>query len=242
MEQDRSRLRPAYILHRRPYSNSSLLVECFTPEQGRFPAIAKGVRSQTKGDSALLEPFQSLLIRFSGRGEVKTLTAFEASAVSEPLQGRILFCGFYLNELLMHLLGRSDPHERLFQVYSKALQELRHSENPDRVLRWFEIELLNELGYGLQLGQEADTGTPVKPDEHYQYELERGPVLSTANGSTVRGRTLLHLAGREGQELSREGWREARELMRKVISHYLGGKALKSRELFQIASDNTYEQ
>jgi DNA repair protein RecO (recombination protein O) len=242
MEQDRTRLCPAFVLHRRPYSNSSLLLECFTPRQGRFPAIAKGVRSSNKGNSAQLQPFQSLLIRFTGRGEVKTLTVYEASAAPIQLQGRILFCGFYLNELLMHLLGRSDPHERLFQVYTEALQQLRQSENPDRVLRWFEIELLSELGYGLLLEHEAETGVPIEPDERYHYELERGPLRSSGNGTTVRGRTLLRLAGRKEQELDRDGWREARELMRRVINHHLGGRALKSRELFQLTSENSHEQ
>jgi DNA repair protein RecO (recombination protein O) len=219
-----------------------LLLECFTPRQGRFPAIAKGVRSSNKGNGAQLQPFQPLLMRFAGRGEVKTLTAFEASAEPARLQGRILFCGFYLNELLMHLLGRSDPHERLFEVYTEALQQLRRSENPDRVLRWFEIELLNELGYGLLLEQEAETGVPIEPDERYHYELERGPVRSPGNGATVGGRTLLQLAGRKEQELDRDGWREARELMRRVINHHLGGRVLKSRELFQLTSENSHEQ
>jgi DNA repair protein RecO (recombination protein O) len=195
-----------------------------------------------KANVGQLQPFQPLLIGFSGRGEVKTLTAFEASATPTQLQGRILFCGFYLNELLMHLLGRSDPHERLFEVYTEALQQLRQSENPDRVLRWFEIELLNELGYGLLLEHEAETGVPIEPNERYHYELERGPVRGSGNGSTVRGRTLLQLAGRGGEDLDKEGWREARELMRKVISHHLGGRVLKSRELFQITSDSIHEQ
>jgi DNA repair protein RecO (recombination protein O) len=242
MQQDRSRLSPAFILHSRPYSNSSLLLECFTPEQGRFPAIAKGVRSSKKGNSALLQPFQPLLLRFSGRGEVKTLTAFEASSAQIKLQGQHLYCGFYLNELLINLLGRSDPHEDLFEIYAQALKQLRQSQNPDRVLRWFEIQLMNELGYGLQLEYEAETGVPIKPDERYHYELERGPVLSSGNnGSAVTGRTLLRLAGRDDQQLDRDGWREARELMRRVINHHLGGRALKSRELFQLAGDNNHE-
>jgi DNA repair protein RecO (recombination protein O) len=242
MEQDRLRLSPAFILHSRPYSNSSLLLECFTPDQGRFPAIAKGVRSSKKGNSALLQPFQPLLLRFSGRGEVKTLSAFEASGGQIRLQGSSLYCGFYLNELLMNLLGRSDPHEHLFEFYAEALNQLRHSQNPDRVLRWFEVRLLNELGYGLELEHEVDTGVPIEVDERYHYELERGPVLSSENnGSAVTGRTLLRLAGREDQELDRDGWREARELMRRVINHHLGGKALKSRELFQLASDTSHE-
>jgi DNA repair protein RecO (recombination protein O) len=240
MQRDRSLLSPAFILHRRPYSNSSLLLECFTPHQGRFPAIAKGVQSARNTGAAQLQPFQPLLIRFSGRGEVKTLTAFEATVAQSQLEGRALFCGFYLNELLMHLLGRADPHERLFQVYAEALEQLKQGDNPDRVLRCFEIELLNELGYGLLLEQEAETGVPIEPEGRYHYELEKGPLRESGNAWTVSGRTLLQLAGRE-QRLDRDGWREARELMRRVIAHHLGGRALKSRELFQIANKNDHD-
>ncbi len=235
MDQERARLFPAYILHRRPYSDSSLLLECFTPQQGRFPAIAKGVRSARKVDAAQLQPFRPLLIRISGRGEVRTLSAFETTGEQSQLQGRILFCGFYLNELLMNLLERDDPHERLFEVYADVLGRLKQGENPDRVLRRFEIELLHELGYGMLLEHEAETGMPIEPDGRYHYQPEHGPVKDCGRVWTVSGRTLLQLAGRE-QRLDNDGWREARELMRRVIAHHLGGRVLKSRELFQVSS------
>ncbi len=240
MDQERTRLFPAYILHRRPYSDSSLLLECFTPRQGRFPAIAKGVRSARRADASQLQPFRPLLIRFAGRGEVRTLSAFESAGEHSQLQGRTLFCGFYLNELLMNLLERDDPHERLFEVYAEALGRLKQSENPDRVLRWFEIELLHELGYGLLLEQEAETGLPIEPDERYHYQPEQGPIRNCGPAWSVSGRTLLQLAGRE-QRLDKEGWREARELMRRVIAHHLGGRVLKSRELFQVSSSKKHD-
>ena len=233
MDQDRSRLHPAFILHRRPYSNSSLLLECFTPDRGRFPAIAKGTLSgRTAVVATSLQPFRPLLLQASGRGEVRTVTTVEPDGRPIALQGEALYCGFYLNELLMRLLGRFDPHPTLFSRYRNALEQLLPEEGRDQVLRQFELELLSELGYGLLLEQEAVTGLPIQPDTQYYYILERGPSRDKVNEAPpVSGRTLLVLAGRETQ-MGDGGWREARELMRHVLTSYLGDRPLKSRELF----------
>ena len=232
MDQDRSRLHPAFILHRRPYSNSSLLLECLTPEQGRFPAIARGTLSGRAATASVLQPFRPLLIQTSGRGEVKTLTSVEADGRPVALQGEALYCGFYLNELLMRLLGRFDPHPVLFSLYGSALKGLPHREKREHTLRQFELALMTELGYGLLLEQEAETGLPIQPDVQYYYVLERGPSRNKVNEALpISGRSLLVLAGREPQ-MGPGGWREARELMRHVLARYLGDHPLKSRELF----------
>jgi DNA repair protein RecO (recombination protein O) len=233
MDPDHSRLHPAFILHRRPYSNSSLLLECFTPEQGRFPAIAKGVRSgRAATHVSSLQPFQPLLLRASGRGEVQTIAAVEPNGPPVPLQGEALYCGFYLNELLMRLLGRSDPHPMLFSKYQFTLEQLPPTAGRDRVLRRFELALLTELGYGLLLDREAETGLPIRIDEQYHYVVELGPVRTTIKTAVpISGRTLLVLAGLES-EMNPDGWREARELLRRVLTRYLGDQPLKSRELF----------
>ncbi len=242
MGAERSILHQAYILHRSAYSNSSLLLECFTAEEGRFPAIAKGVQGGRHGNAASsLQPFHPLLIQVSGRGEVKTLGRYEAASPAHALKGNSLYCGFYLNELLMRLLGRSDPHSALFGQYHLALEELADSTGPvDRPLRRFEVGLMNELGYGLLLEQEADSGVPVEPEGRYYYEPERGPVPVYGNQPSIAGKTLLTLAGRTaGQEEPDDTtWREARGLMRSVLVRYLGDRPLKSRELFQSVRSN----
>lgn len=120
-DRNRYQLEPAFLLHRRSYSNSSLLVECLTLHHGRFPAIAKGVIGGRGTGAALLQPFVPLKLNWSGRGEVKTITGFEQSGKNMELQGRTLYCGFYLNELLMRLLQRNDPYEELFGYYTEAL-------------------------------------------------------------------------------------------------------------------------
>jgi DNA repair protein RecO (recombination protein O) len=234
MDHKRSTLYRTFILHRRDYSNSSLLLECFSAEHGRFPAIAKGVRTKRRNEASLLQPFQPLLIQVSGRGEVKSVTAFEQDGAAIPLQGQPLFCGLYLNELLHCLLGRSDPHQGLFHLYHKTLLQLVSSSTIDLVLRYFEIELLAELGYGLLLESDAETGMPIESAATYKYELEKGPIKAVAGGnSVIRGETLLALSNRELQ-LDDRGRQEAREMMRPILHHYLGGRPLKSRELFQI--------
>jgi len=221
----------AYLLHRRPYSNSSMLVECFTNDLGRFPAIAKGVRSGRGVGVAVLQPFRPLTINVSGKGEVKTLTGFEQTSPESELKGKALYSGFYLNELLMRLLARNDPHERLFWIYQQTLERLHIVQQLEMTLRRFELGLLNELGYGLVLTQDVETGADIEREKLYFYELERGPIkVAQGNSNVVRGSTLLALAGND--TMDRVEQREARGLMRRVLSHYLGDTPLKSRELF----------
>ncbi len=227
-----SSLHSAFILHSRPYSNTSLLLECFTASCGRFPVIAKGVKSKRSGTAGLLRPFSPLLVGWRGTGEVKTLTTCEASAPAIVLSKKLLFCGFYINELTMRLLGRQDPHVRLFEFYSESLGRLAVADEVEQVLRQYERVLLSELGYGLLLNQEAGTGDPVDPEKHYRYDIENGPVLIGSSSTlSISGSTLLALE--HNQRLDSDGRREARALMRKVLAHYLGDKPIKSRELFQ---------
>jgi len=228
-------LSPAFLLHRRLYSNHALLVECYTPGEGRFPAIARGARGGKREVAALLQPFVPLLIRCSGRGEVRSLNRYEAASVPVELRGRALYCGFYLNELIMRLTQRGDPHEQLFGVYVDTLEQLASVAQIEPVLRRFEVNMLDILGYGLLLDREADTGAPLEPDRRYHYLLEQGPVPAQEGDSgVIRGATLLALHNRIDPDV--EQLHEARWLLRHVLSHYLGNKPLKSRELFRSMS------
>ncbi len=225
-------LHQAYLLHRAPYSNSSLLIECFTLSEGRFPAIAKGVQKAGRPKSAgLLQPFQPLILKWSGKGEVKSLTGYEAASKPHNLKGSALYCGFYLNELLLRLTRREDPHENLFVFYSQTLKKLEEEETVEQTLRQFEIRMLDELGYGLLLGSEYDSGEAVSPAARYNYQIEKGPVLSdSSDNQSVSGKTLLAL--QEDRKLDDREILEARFLLRRILKYYLGDKPLKSRELF----------
>ena len=237
--QPSSGLQPAYLLHRRPYSNTSLLVECFSALQGRLPAIAKGVigGKGKRAAAGLLQPFVPMLIRCSGRGEVKNLAQYEALSPAITLQGRTLYCGFYVNELLMRLLQRNDPHEALFALYDKTLRELASALKVEQTLRQFEVSLLGELGYGLVLDRDVSSGEPLNPERRYQYLFEQGPVATVGSEtSSIKGSTLLAL--HRNEPLGPQALREARQMMRHILSAYLGEKPLKSRELFRSSIDS----
>lgn len=229
----RDRLEQAFVLHRRDYANTSLLLEVFSGPEGRFPAIAKGAKRGRLPTAVLLQPFTPLWLSWSGRGEVRTLARVEAAGSAPTLSGKALFCGFYLNELLMRLLGRNDPHEDLFAFYHAALTRLAEGTDLDGSLRQFELRLLQDTGYALDLAREWDTGRPVAAGHAYVYEPERGmrAAVGPEDGPLVRGETLLALAA--GEPLAGGLAREARDLMRAALGPYLGTRPLKSRELFQ---------
>ncbi|MCU7917406.1 MAG: DNA repair protein RecO [Candidatus Thiodiazotropha sp. (ex Epidulcina cf. delphinae)] len=229
----RFELIPAFVIHRRDYRNTSLLLELFTPDHGRLPAIARGAKSGRSSRAMLLQPFGPLLVSLSGRGEVKRVVGVEADGRPYRLVGEKIYSGFYLNELLMRLLERRDPYPSLYLLYHQQLARLASEEPADQCLRDFEIQLMKELGYGLLLDHTADTGEPVEPEQVYDYLIELGPVRSVGEQTDVRihGRTLICLDNRE--RLDEQGAFEAKRLMRRIISFYLGDKPLKSRELFQ---------
>lgn len=227
-------LQPAYLLHRRPYRETSLLLEAFTPEHGRIGLVARGARRGRSGQQAMLQPFVPLLLSWSGRGELVTLTGAEMVTGGAPrLSGRRLLSAFYLNELLQRLLHRHDPHPALFQDYAVCLQRLAVDSDEAWALRLFEKSLLQELGYGLALTHEAGSGTAVQPQLNYCYHFERGPHPAEGapqEGVALSGKTLLALA--EMLSPDAEAEREAKRLMRSILNQYLGERPLHSRELF----------
>lgn len=230
---DPGSLLQAFVLHRRDYGDTSLLVEMFAIGRGRLPVIAKGARRAHNPVSALLQPFQPLWLGVVGRGEVRTLTRVEAAGPAIRLSGRPLLCGFYLNELLVRLLGREDPHDPLFAFYHAALVALSANDDLDTVLRQFEIRLLDELGYAMTLDVEASGGNPVDADGVYLFDPGDGARRAGPNAvaDTLSGATLLALS--KGVPLSPPQAREARALLRRVLEPHLGGRPLQSRELFR---------
>jgi DNA repair protein RecO (recombination protein O) len=189
----------AFVLHAYPYSETSLLVEAFTRPHGRVPWLAKGARRAGSRLRGLLLAFQPMEASWSGRGEVRTLIRCEWLGGRPLLEGKQMFYAFYLNELVLRLVPREDPHESLFDCYADAVGRLGTETNPAPILRTFERRLLQEIGYGLVLDRIADAGAPVEADQLYDYELERGPIpIRGSNGpgesAVLRGRSLLAIA------------------------------------------------
>lgn len=226
---------PAFILHHYPYGETSALLEVFSLAHGRVGLIAKGARRAKSDLRAILCPFQPLTIGWSGKGELATLTQAEIAAEMIVLQGRALYCGFYINELMLRLIHRHDPHERLFTAYRSALQGLQVAADHAGTLRLFEKRLLDNLGYGLVLDREGTHGDAIDPDAAYSYAIERGPLRATAKaggqGALVHGATLRALAAEQLDTPAQ--LTEAKALLRAVITHYIGTQPLHSRRLFQ---------
>lgn len=232
----RDHLQRCFVLHRRDFGNTSLILEVFSGAHGLLAVLAKGAKAPRRGRAAggeTLQPFRPLWLSWSGRGEVKTLVRSEPAGPAVDLPRKALFCGFYLNELLVRLLGRRDPHEDLFAFYHAALTSLTRGEDPQTTLRQFELRLLHEIGYSVVLDREAESGRPVSPGERYVYEPESGLRAAGASDGqqAICGETLLLLLA--GEPLPGPLAREAKTFTRGLLAPHLGGRPLKSRELFQ---------
>ena len=227
-------LQPAYVLHQRPYRESSLLLEVFCRDHGRLGLVARSVKRARSPWRGLLQQFRPLLLSWTGRGEIMTLTNAELMELGPLPSGRAALSGFYMNELLMRLVQRNDPHPTLFEAYGTALIGLAETGREEPVLRLFEKRLLDAIGYALALESEPDTGRAVNAGTRYRYCLEHGPVAErggATDGVTVNGETLLGLAREELD--TPEILKEAKQLMRYVLRAYLGERPLNSRELFR---------
>jgi len=227
---------PAYVLHTTPFRETSLIVEVFSRDFGRMALLARGARRPRAAIRGLLMAFQPLEVAWAGKGEVLTLMKAEWQGGVPLLSGEALFCGYYLNELLMHLLPREDAHEHLFARYGDML--LRLAGDPagkvrEADLRSFEKALLQELGYGLTLEHDSE-GRPILPNAHYTYRMEQGPVRlehAEAAAQVVSGQSLLDLAAEDFSDPRSRG--EAKMLMRTLMAYYLAGVELETRKIFK---------
>lgn len=211
-----------WILHNRSFRNTSLIIEILSASRGRCGVVARGGRR-----NSLLQPFRPLRFSLGGGGELASLRHLEGEAEPVALRGRALYCGFYLNELLLRLLHRDDPHPRLLAVYEDTLVALADDDAVhDIVLRRFEMMVLDELGYGFPLDRDHG-GAPLHGQSWYRFHPEQGLVLAD-NG--FEGAALLDMAAGHWTTRARQ---VARELMREALAPHLGGRPLKSRDLFR---------
>ncbi|HEX5092522.1 MAG TPA: DNA repair protein RecO [Burkholderiales bacterium] len=233
---------PAFVLHTYPYKESSLIVEVFSRHAGRIALLARGARRARSAIRGTLLSFHPLRLGWTGVAELPTLTAAEWSGGYRALAGIGLMCGFYLNELLLRLLPREDPHEALFDAYGETLALLGGAGEQAPLLRRFELSLLRELGYAPPLDREAGSDAPVTAARHYAYASETGPRMIEAEAGAaageevvVSGQTLLDMAqGDFSRPQTRE---ESRRLMRRLIAERLAGKDLYTRDVLRELQD-----
>jgi DNA repair protein RecO (recombination protein O) len=226
----------AFVLHTYPYKETSLIVEVFTASAGRVAMVAKGAKRPRSELRGVLQAFQPLALSWAGTAELKSLGRAEWRGGLPLPTGSALLSSFYLNELLLKLVPREDPHPALFEEYASALAALTsdaRAASQAATLRRFELRLLAELGYGLALTHEAETGAPIEARERYHYAFDRGPQRfvgeTRARWPVVRGETLLALATERYPDA--EVAAEAKRLMRGVLDHYLEERRIFSRRM-----------
>ncbi|MFT4672407.1 MAG: DNA repair protein RecO (recombination protein O) [Pseudohongiellaceae bacterium] len=235
--ENRVQLQPAYVLHRQAFQNTSMLVDFFCLDYGRVRAVAKGARREKSKYRSSLQPFQPLLLSFSGRGDLKTVIDSEPSVAALNLQGQRLFSGMYINELLTRLLHNYVEHKPLYLAYQDSLLALQGDEGLEVLLRKFELGLLVELGYGVNFESDCETDLPLEQGKTYSFSPSRGFSLIENSANDLPESAKFH-----GADLLRLGDLDfsqgsvliaAKRLLRIALAVHLGDKPLHSRSLFR---------
>jgi len=225
-----------YILHTYPFKETSLIVEMLSKEFGRIAVAAKGARRPRSSLRGMLLPFQPLQATWSGLNELKTLHSIGWSNQFLSIDGDALICGFYLNELMMRLLPKDDPHPILYDYYHQAILDLSDHKGLSVTLRRFELRLLQELGYQVPLKNDIH-GQTIHLDKTYIYRADSGPFEGKASAGSIEvlGKTLINMADDNYEDPLTE--KQSKQLMRYLINHYIGDKPLHSKQLFMAAGE-----
>jgi DNA repair protein RecO (recombination protein O) len=233
-EREQVLLERGFVLHQRPYRDSSQLLECLTGGHGRVGLVARGSRRAPTRQRALLQPFVPLKLSWIRRGDLGRLTHVEADAANHALEGQRLLAGFYANELMLKLTARGDPNADAFSCYSRCLAQLGEAAHVARTLRLFELDLLHSLGYGLELDGESMTGDTLRAESSYIFELEKGlrrADIADSDADAYPGRDLISL--RERRLDDEASLRSAQRLLGRALKAHLGERPLKSRLVLQ---------
>lgn len=230
----RIRNEPAWLLHHRPYRDTSRILEVLSLNHGRLSIVARGSRAPRSRLAGVLRPFLPLSLSWVIRTDLGTLTGAELSGCPVALSGDALMAGWYVNELLLHLTHRHDPQPEVYAAYTRTVERLGTIHDVAAVLRAFEVELLSLLGYGLILDHDAERQVPLRPEARYEYRIEQGPVEAGGgdNGPGTMlfsGATLTAIGNRDFS--SAEVKLAAGRLLRRVLAHHLDGKELKTRRV-----------
>ncbi len=217
----------AYIVHQRPYRETSTIVDAFTEMYGRMSFVVKGAKSKSGKHNKwhALQPFSKVILSWVGRSDLKTLTGCE-SLTNQRLLGVALYSGLYLNEIIYHLLKPYDAAPQLFSDYHDCIEQL-NQQPIEPLLRQFEIQLLQEVGFGIDF-QTDTSGQELIEEQHYEYIAQHGFVIQNKG---IQGKQLLAIA--RGEWDNSEALQNAKRLLRPLIDQLLSGKELKSRQYFR---------
>ncbi|MEL7296515.1 MAG: DNA repair protein RecO [Pseudomonadota bacterium] len=230
---ERIKLQPCWVLHRRDFRDSSQIIEVFSRDYGRLAMVARGVKRPKSRYRGLLQPFCALNLSWVAGRELATMSDAETGAATmSPLMNDALMCGFYLNELMLKLTHRFDPHPELFALYAEAIRRLSGHQNLAAILREFEWHFLREIGFGIDLSGEAETGAPLQADQRYCVAVDQGVIVAGSedrDNDTYSGEILI--------AIDRFDWQQpatlaaAKRILGRAIDRQLDGKTLHSRRI-----------
>jgi len=232
ISQRRVQQQAAFILHHRPFRDTSQILDLISRDHGKLAVVARGSRGARSKLKGILRPFMPLSVSWVIKSDLGTLTGAEVGGAPLSLTGDALLSGYYVNELILHFLHRHDPQPDIFDAYGHTIEALAETGNDVSVcLRRFEIELLRQIGYALNLDHEHGSHKALEPQQHYEYRPEQGAVVvGRDDGAQVFTGEMLAAIGEQRFE-DEEVLRSASRLLRNVISFHLGGKELKSRKV-----------
>ena len=223
---------PGYVLHHRPFRDSSQILDVLTRDHGKIAVVARGSRGSRSRLAGVLRPFLPLRVSWVAKSDLGTLTGAEASGRPADLRGDALLSAYYVNELILHFLHRHDAQPEVFVLYADVIPALVGGDVAP-TLRNFELEFLGLLGYAVNLEYEASSHVDIEASRYYDYRVEEGPVpVSRSDGPLIfQGSTLQSIAARcfdDADVLDAAG-----RLLRAVLRHHLGGKELQSRKVLR---------
>lgn len=230
--QRRVQQQTAFILHHRPFRDSSQILDVLSRDHGKLALVARGSRGARSRLKGVLRPFMPLSISWFMKSDLGTLTGAEVNGAPLRLSGDALLSGYYVNELILHFLHRHDPQPEVFDAYAQTIQSLAAAgDDVAPCLRQFEIELLRQIGYALNLDHEYGSNAALVAEHHYEYRVEQGPVAvsRTAGQLVFSGKMLAAIAAQRFHEP--DVLHAGSRLLREVIAFHLGGKELKSRKV-----------
>ena len=217
---------PAYLLHRRDWQNSSLILDLMTLDFGRLSLLAKG--GKTSKSRGLYQPFSKLMVSWTGRHELKTLTSIDGSAF--PVNERLYLPLLYVNELIETFLPKFESSPEIFALYGELLTNI-NTTNTEAMLREFERSSMNILGYLPDLSRDGNNDEPIESEDYYQFQATRGFITCLpSQANAIKGDKIIAWNDKNYQDQSVS--QMAKTIMRCIIDFNLQGKRLKSRDIY----------